>query len=880
MHERFSALPRRQRLITLAGFGALVFILAVIGAVWALTGRAEERYRAGDEVAGLTAALDRGVPSDAPRVEFTDATEQAGIRFRHFPGRRATRLPEDMGSGAAWGDYDADGWLDLYLVNQAGPLDLTPAEVAASPGHAMLYHNLGDGTFEERSRAAGVDFRGTGMGAAWGDYDSDGHPDLLVTAYDTLVLYRNLGDGSFRDVTGPAGLGALKGFWTGVAWADYDRDGDLDAYVTGYVRYDDELGTGSSGQYDIEQPARLNPSTFPPERNLLLRNNGNGTFSEVASQAGVADPAGRGLAAAWADFDEDGWLDIYVANDISDNRLFRNRGNGTFEDVSHRALVADYRGSMGIAVGDWDGDSDFDLFLTHWIAQENALYTNQRRRPPERGGPDSPPDAPIRFMDEADRFGLGQVALDFIGWGTAFFDYDNDARPDLFVVNGSTFQRKDDPTRLVPMRDQLFWNGGGRRGFYDVSFLAGPYFRQTLVGRGLAVADYDNDGDLDAIIVNHGDHAVLLRNDATATNAWVQMWLEGRESNRSAVGARVRIVAGQTGQVQAVGSQPSYLSQHGPVLHFGLGTATTVDTVEVRWPAGGVQVFTDLPVRTRVRLVEGGAPVADGTPAADQAHSMADAGISERDRVRSFWRHYREATALRVGGRLEAAIAAYRRAHDLDPDHEDTLYYLGSTLLDLAAYEEAQTRLERLVELNPRSARGHARLGVLHMCRPAGSANDRLRDAEQAFHNAAAVNREETGNHLRLAEVAVVRRDTAAVTRALERVLGSNPGSGPAHFLRGFLAWEDGRERVALDAFRKALSVGDGPGDGLASGEGDTRTPPSGASRVAPPCPPLDLIESELTRDRGTPPDRLPAVMQRRYQAFARRLAALRLDGV
>ncbi len=591
-----AGLPRRRRLLfRTAGFGAL-FVVAAGVAVWLAT-RPKPTYRPGEAVQGLTADLARDLPPDYPRVTFSDVTAQAGITFRHFTGHRSSQLPEDMGSGAAWGDYDGDGWLDLYVVNAVGPLTAaTPDEVARSPAHAALYRNLGDGTFRDVSAEAGVQFRGWGMGATWADVDNDGRLDLFVTAYGDNVLYRNNGDGTFTDRTRAAGLGGRPGFWAGAAWGDYDRDGFLDLYVTGYVQYRQLADQGATRQYDVEQPAGINPSSFEPESNLLFRNQGNGTFTEVAVRAGVANPTGRSLGAVWADFDDDGWPDLYVANDVSDNVMFRNLGDGTFADVSHAARVADYRGAMGLAVGDWDGDQDLDLFVTHWIAQENALYSNLRAELEARG---AYLRQPIQFTDEADRYGLGQIALDFVGWGTSFVDYDNDGRPDLFVVNGSTLEEKRDRRLLVPMRSLLFWNRGAGDGFYDVSPVSGAYFKETHVGRGAAFGDYDNDGDVDVFIVNNGGPGLLLRNDGGNRQRWLGVALEGTKSNRFGVGARVRLVAGGTVQVREVGAQTSYLSQNSLIEHFGLGAANGVDTLEIRWPSGTRQIVS-APAPSRV----------------------------------------------------------------------------------------------------------------------------------------------------------------------------------------------------------------------------------------------------------------------------------------
>jgi hypothetical protein len=573
--------------------------------VW-LAVRPEPTYRPGEGVAGLKADLARPVPADHPRITFANVTQEAGIDFPHFAGQRSSQLPEDMGSGAAWGDFDNDGWLDLYVVNEVGPLtSVEGEEVAQSPAHAALYRNAGDGTFREVSAEAGVQFRGWGMGVAWGDYDNDGWLDLFVSAYGESVLYQNNGDGTFADRTQEAGLGGRPGFWAGVCWGDYDRDGFLDLYVTGYVKYRYLADQQRSLQYDVEQPAGINPSSFAPERNLLYRNNGDGTFSEVAAQAGVSGEIGRSLGAVWADFDDDGWPDLYVANDVSDNVLYWNQRDGTFRDISLAARVADYRGAMGIAVGDWDRDADVDMFVTHWIAQENALYSNLRSELRALG---SDTLQPLQFIDVADRYGLGQVALDFIGWGTSFIDYDNDGQLDLFVVNGSTLQQDDDPRLLVPMTDQVFWNRGADDGFYDVSSVSGEYFGHAYVGRGAAFGDYDNDGDVDVFVVNNVGPGILLRNEGGNRNQWLLVQLAGTQSNRSAVGARLRLVAGETVQIREVGAQSPYLSQNSLVQHFGLGALQAADTLEIRWPSGLHQIVLR-PLSNQILRVSEGAAV-------------------------------------------------------------------------------------------------------------------------------------------------------------------------------------------------------------------------------------------------------------------------------
>ena len=555
---------------------------------------------------GLTEDLARSLPPNYPRVTFVDASAEAGIQFTHFSGSRSVQLPEDMGSGAAWGDYDNDGWLDLYVVNEIGPLTLSPAERLASPAHNKLYRNLGDGTFQDVTQVAGVGYGGCGQAVAWGDYDNDGWLDLIVTNYGRNLLYRNLGDGTFEDVSTETGIGREEGFWSGASWADYDLDGDLDLYICGYVyyRYESELMKSSTRLYNALMPSSLNPSTYKPSRNLLYQNTGKGAFKEVAAAAGVQNTKGRSLSAAWCDFDGDGWTDLYVANDVSDNVMYRNKGDGTFDDVSHAAWVADYRGAMGLAVGDWDRDGDIDLFVTHWLAQENALYNNMEREFKEV---DLEAGSQLRFTDVADQHGLGQIALDYIGWGTALFDYDNDGRLDLLISNGSTFQEEEDPSLLVPMKMLLFWNAGPEKGFYDVSPVSGQVLMNPIVGRGLAVADYDNDGDLDAFVVANGGRAILLRNEPESPGNWLKVRLAGAGKNRFGVGATLRVVADSLTIIRQVGASSSYYSQHavGEEL-FGLGRTAQVDTLEAQWPGRGVQRLTNLSVNQTLTL--------DGTP--------------------------------------------------------------------------------------------------------------------------------------------------------------------------------------------------------------------------------------------------------------------------
>jgi enediyne biosynthesis protein E4 len=641
---------RARRLL----YVAVAFLAAAIGAIAVLRVRARP-YTPGaerDSSDEITRRLDRDLPGDAPEVRFTDAAAVAGIDFVHFQGRRSTQLPEDMGSGLAWGDYDGDGDPDLFLVNMAGPLPEGPAAPGGSPARSALYRNEGDGTFTDVTGTAGTGAGGHGMGAAWGDADGDGDLDLFVTRYGTNLLFRNRGDGTFAECADEAGLGGVEGFWSGASWADFDGDGDLDLYVCGYVRYryDAALAGRASLQYQASVPYTLNPSTYEPERNLLYRNDG-GRFREIGRPAGVDNPTGRSLSAAWADFDGDGRLDLYVANDVSDNAMYLNRGNGTFRDISHAAYVADYRGAMGLAIGDWENDGDLDIFITHWMAQENGFYVNRRESMP------STPMTPMRFLDEADQHGLGQISLDYIGWGTGFFDFDNDGRLDLYAVNGSTFQKEDDPSLLVPMRNQLFWNAGPERGYFEVGTAAGPAWTGEFVGRGAAVADYDGDGDEDLAVAVNGGRTRLLRNDGDG-GGFLRVVLRGpvraglgagsgpaRRAGRPvrartptfAEGAVVRVTTGGVTQMRPVGTGGSYLSQSPPgEVRFGLGDATTVDRMAIAWPDGRTEEIAAVPANAVVTLVEGEPP------------AIRRGGPVDREAVRRFWRTFQEGTARRM----------------------------------------------------------------------------------------------------------------------------------------------------------------------------------------------------------------------------------------
>jgi enediyne biosynthesis protein E4 len=534
------------------------------------------------------------LPPDYPRIQFVDVTEKAGIQFEHFHGVRTTQLPEDMGSGAAWGDYDNDGCPDLYVVDVAGPMTASAEEMTHSPGGNRLYRNNCNGSFTDVTAKAGLGFKGIGMAAAWADFDNDGYEDLIVTSYDRLVLYHNNGDGTFTDVTGKAGLEKYHGFWTGAAWGDYDRDGFVDLYVGGYVKYPAHQDVAKLNHlHNTLVPATLDPGAYPPERKLLFHNNGDGTFTEVSKEAGVDDLADRTLAVAWYDFDGDGWPDLYLANDLGGSKLFQNLHNGKFKDITRQAGTTDYRGAMGIGIGDWKNDGYPAIFLTHWMYQEDTLFDNLQAQ-----------TGTLCFADVADFVGIGRVTHSYVGFGAGFLDYDNDGRLDLMVVNGSMFEGDKDPRHLMPMKNLLFWQRNPTDGFYDVGEVSGEPFHEAYVGRGAAFADYNNHGYMDVFIVNQEGHPQLLRNNGANHNNWLEVAVKCTKSNRSGFGSKVEVETEGLKQRREIGGQTSYLSQDFRRAHFGLNQEKEAKRVTVVFPSGVVRTLEHVPANQILTVQE------------------------------------------------------------------------------------------------------------------------------------------------------------------------------------------------------------------------------------------------------------------------------------
>jgi len=813
-------LLRQRRMFVFLGVGV---VAATGGAGWMAWRARTDVYRPGERTEGLVDTLARNAPSDLTTVRFVDVAAAAGITHVHLDAPRSTALPEDMGSGVAAGDVDGDGHVDLFFANLAGPFAEREAGWPGSRASCRLHRNLGDGRFEDVTERAGVAWKALVMAAQWLDIDGDGDLDLFASAYGRCRLWRNDGAFALVDVSEAAGIAAHEGFFTGIAAGDYDRDDDVDLYVCGYVQYDRAKGGAGAPatQYGADIPAALNPSTFRPERNLLLRNRGDGTFEEVAAAVGVANTAGRSLAATFSDLTGDGWPDLYVANDVSDNAFYVNRRDGTFEDKAAEALIADYRGAMGLAVDDFDGDMDRDVFITHWIAQENALFVNQAEELDEADAALYP-----SFMDEADRHGLGQIALDVVGWATGFADFDNDGRRDLFVVNGSTIPVRDRPGELGRERSHLFWNAGRRRGFFEFGAIACEALRSEHVGRGGALLDLESDGDQDLVIVRHGETPLVLRNDGGNAGASLLLRLRQPRGNTQALGADVRVHAGGRVQLGEQGSDGSYLSQHAAgELAFGLGAAAVVDRIEVDWPDGARESAGPFPARSLVTWMRGEPPrvtplVAPPSGAAPAASRRPDAAAQKR-----FFGLVDRAGALRVNGDLMGAAEVYRDALELQPGHEDSLYYLGNCLLELGHEREALAQFEALLRANPDSSRACMQIGRLRL--PGGeTALDDLVAAERAFARAHAINGEESGPVVAIGVVALLREDLAAADRAFADAAMLNQKSVEARYLRGFVAWRGGRREQAavLLAEAHALAAGAPPVTAVVVGEGDTKS--------------------------------------------------------
>ena len=740
-----------------------VMVLVLMGGI----GCAPSQDQNADPSGSQTVRTDVSPRSDVPPgtgVRFVDVTAASGLDFVHVSGDEEQRFVlETMSGGAALFDYDADGYLDLYLVNGTRYKEESPAAIS------RLYQNVrgpsGQRLFTDVTASAGVGGSGWGMGCATADYDNDGDVDLYVTYWGPNILYRNDGEGGFIDVTVRAGVGD-DGWGASAAFGDLDGDGWLDLYVANYLEFDLEnppndgmpclafrgiegvCGTGMGSQADV-----------------LYRNAGDGGFADVSQVTGVADEALAGLGVAFADFDDDGDQDIYVANDLEANLLWRNDGDwqlrevGVFSGVAYNA-DGKAQGGMGVDFGDYDGDGNLDLFVTNFSGDVNTLYRN------EGNG---------LFADATAAGGLDGPVRPFVGWSTAFLDADNDGWQDLYVANGHLYpQLEIQKTSLrYPQRNLLYWNHQGRFALADD---AGSGLAVEKVSRGAAFGDYDNDGDVDIVVVNLNDGPTLLRNDGGNANNWLGLELEGKTSNRGGIGARVRLSAGGRTRTQEVRRCYGYQSAHDHRLLFGLGARQQVDRVEIHWPSGKVQILEKPELRRYLKLREGeGDPVAtyavaaregvlpatppgptttpvggkgtdtvsyespgsDAHPAAVPAQATAEEiyllGIERHEEVRydeagQLFReairrqpdymevYYALAVTLFQGlGRIREAARVLEEAASRDSTPAPIFHLLGAIRLSLDQPDRAIVALERASTLAPRAWEMRNRLGIAYM---------------------------------------------------------------------------------------------------------------------------------------------------------------------
>ncbi len=514
----------------------------------------------------------------------------SGITWVHTAGKSPQKhLPETSGAGCAFLDYDNDGWMDIYLVNSGKSDFYTPPK----PLRNALYRNNRDGTFTDVTQKAGVPGNGYGMGVAVGDYNGDGLPDLYVTQFGRNILYRNNGDGTFTDVTDKAGV-AARGWSSSAVWFDYDNDGRLDLFVCQFAEFDAALGCGTDKDgvhhYCI-------PRIFKPRPSWLFHNNGDGTFTDVSRESGIAEHLGKAWGVVATDLNNDGRMDLFVANDTVANFLFMNQEGKRFEESGFAAGVAysaegRARSGMGVDSADFNNDGWMDLFVANIDEEIFSLYRNNHDG---------------TFDDVAMQQGIGMATRWMSGWGLKFFDYDNDGNVDLILSNGFPDDLVDQISNKVTYREPLLLFHNDGRIFRDVSQQSGPVFSKNFAARGLAIGDFNNDGAIDVLISVNDGAPVVLKNNAAKGNHWVGLHLVGQKSNPDAIGARVTYQAADLNRSRMKVGGGSFLSSHDPRMVLGLGQRTRLDWLEVRWPqpGGAVDRFTDLPIDRYVTIVEG-----------------------------------------------------------------------------------------------------------------------------------------------------------------------------------------------------------------------------------------------------------------------------------
>lgn len=532
---------------------------------------------------------------------FVDVTGEAGIHYQNLAARTSKRyLIETMGPGVALFDYDNDGRLDIFVVNGA-PLSDPTAKGAIPQKNGpsswnRLYHQKSDGGFEDVTETAGLQGVGYGMGVAVGDYDNDGFEDLYVTAYGGNKLYHNNGNGTFTDVTASAGVGG-SGWSTSAAWVDLDNDGRLDLVVLRYLKWDfDDV---YCGEHREGYRSYCHPDIFQAVEPLVYHNDGNGHFSDISQKSGISK-SGKGLGIALADYDQDGKIDIFIANDSMVQFLYHNKGQGTFEEVglvSEVALNGDGRtyAGMGVDFADYDNDGRPDLIITDLANQTYALYQNT---------------GDGNFNYTTDTSGLGRITLLHSGWGVRFMDYDNDGWKDLLIAQGHDLDTIETYSPQLHYREPMMLLRNTGKGFVDVSAESGSVFREAWVGRGMAVGDINNDGRLDAVVTTNGGALYILRNETPTANHWLLLNLVGHASNRDGIGTAVKVVTAKGAQYATATTASSYLSASDKRVHFGLGSETAATAVEIRWPSGTVQTLKNVKADQILKVEE---PIAETT---------------------------------------------------------------------------------------------------------------------------------------------------------------------------------------------------------------------------------------------------------------------------
>jgi len=522
-------------------------------------------------------------------IKFSGITKTAGITFTHFKGNRGIAINlEEFGPGVCVADFDGDGWPDIYFVNGR---DRYNRGISV---HNALYRNNADGTFTDLTDKAGVPGTGYGLGCIWGDYDNDGHPDLFVMQYGRNVLYHNNGDGTFTDVTDKAGVAGLESgtFHSGAAFFDYDRDGYLDLYVGSYVQLEPDGPLYCTAGANVKSSCP--PQAYQGSPDILYHNNGDGTFTNVTQSANVFQPKGKNLAVGVGDYDNDGWPDIFVANDGIPAYLYHNE-HGKFKEIGLAADMAysidgKAMAAMCISLGDYDNDGWLDLYISDFQGNGDHIWHNDQHG---------------HMREATGQAGIFPPTLNVLSFGGGFFDYDNDGLLDLFIANGHVYPEVESiPTGEHYRQLNTLLHNQGNGKFVETSEATGIASLAPRVGRGVAFADFDNDGYVDVLVANNDDPPTLLHNSATS-NHFLNFKLVGSKSNRDAIGARIRIVAGGISQIREIASGGSYLSQSDLRANFGLAQAAQADTVEVRWPSGQVDSFSNVKANKFYLITEG-----------------------------------------------------------------------------------------------------------------------------------------------------------------------------------------------------------------------------------------------------------------------------------